>query len=101
MLDCSVALKVPNKLNIRYTVRLKPDDACIALQPLVHGLHGKNAEKSIIFCRTYDDAMHVHECLVDELGNSDVLFVNGDVTCDMFMSASHELELASRPKSRP
>ena len=92
MLDCSVVLKVPNKLNIRYTVRVKPDDVRIALQPLVHGLcqHGKNAEKCIIFCRTYDDAVHVHECLADELGKSDALFVNGDVTCDMFTSASHE-----------
>lgn len=62
--NCSAVWRVPNKLNIRYAVRQKPDDPRTALQPAVwsYQQNGQNANKC----------------------------TNGEVTCDMFTRSSHE-----------
>ena len=40
-----------------------------------------NAEKCIIFCRTYDDAVSIHERTANALGEKDCLFIDGNPTC--------------------
>ena len=70
MYNCYTIIKIPNKHNIKYSVRLKPDQLLDAFMPIVNGLQkkGRDADKYIIFCRSYDDTVKVHECIADELG---------------------------------
>ena len=92
MVKCSAIIKVPNKLNIKYIVERKPDNLNTVLLPIVSGIQflGKAADKYIILCRTYSDAVLVHERLADQLGLEGSLFIDGDVTCELFTASSHE-----------
>ena len=71
MYNCYAVVKVSNRHNIRYSVRRKPDDPRDALKAIISSLQekGKDADRYIIFYRTYDDVVKVHECLADELGS--------------------------------
>ena len=91
MYNCYTIIKIPNKHNIKYSVRLKPDQLLDAFMPIVNGLQkkGRDADKYIIFCRSYDDTVKVHECIADELGCRGVLFIDGHPTCELFTSAAH------------
>ena len=46
--------KVPNRLNIKYNVQLKPTNIEAALSSLVYSVqeHGIKTPKTIIFCQT-------------------------------------------------
>ena len=55
---------------------------------------GKDADKYIIFCRTYSNAIWVHECLADQLDLNGSLFIDGDVTCELFTASPHENDKA-------
>ena len=92
MYNCYAVVKVPNRHNIRYDVRHKPNDPREAFKEIISGLQqkGRNADRCIIFCRTYDETVKVHECIADELGCQDLLFIDEEVTCEMFTSSSHE-----------
>lgn len=91
MHNCCKVVKVPNKHNIRYTVRRKPDHLFDAFSAIIREVQqkGREADKHIIFCRSYDDTVNVHECIADELGCCGALFIDGHVTCELFTSASH------------
>ena len=96
MVKCSAVIKVPNRLNIKYIVNRKPDSFSTILFPIVSGIQhlGRSAEKYIIFSRTYSDAVWVHECIADQLGLNGCLFIDGDVTCELFTASSHENDKA-------
>ena len=94
MSNCAVIVKPPNKLNIKYTVRSKPD-LTVLVRSIVNGVVSKKetSEKCIIFCPTYSDCNDVFYALVDELGQHDCLFVRDDErVCDLFTAAT-ETEL--------
>ena len=92
MTNCSTILRVPNKHNIKYVVQLKPQDCSTAVEPIILDLqqNRKHATKSIIFCRTYEDTIKVHKCIVDELGKRDCFLIDGNVACDLFTASSDE-----------
>jgi len=79
-------------MNIRYFVERKPESSITFLYPIVSGIQQlkKTAEKYIIFCKTYSDAVWVHEKLADQLGLNGDLFIDGDVTCELFTASSHD-----------
>ena len=86
MTNCATVIKVPNRVNIQYTVRHKTCNRLEALLPIVDSImkHGREAEKYIVFCRSYNDAVQVHETLANELGTNDCLFFDGEATCELF-----------------
>lgn len=92
MFNCSVINKVPNKLNIKYTVQRKPEDPVTMLKPLILDVvaRGVNADKCIIFCPTYTDCSKVFHTLVDELANHDCLYAEGRSTaiCNIFTAVT-------------
>jgi len=92
MINCSTVLRIPNKVNINYLVQSKPPDCLTALEPILLDLqrNGKHATKSIVFCRTYEDTIEVHECIVDELGKRDCFMIDGNAACDLFTASSYE-----------
>ena len=90
MINCSVLLRIPNKHNIKYVVRPKPPDCSAALEPILLDLQERHATKSIIFCRTYEDTIKVHECLVDELGKRGCFLINGNIVCELFTASSDQ-----------
>ena len=53
--DCVIVKEIPNKPNIKYTVQKMSKDACTLLSPISSDIQENrlNAQKSIIFCRTY------------------------------------------------
>ena len=52
MTNCSVIQKLPNRLNIKYTVQPKPDDMVVALSHTIDNIaeNGVAAEKTVVFC---------------------------------------------------
>ena len=90
---CSCVIsKLPSRLNIKYTVQPKPDDAAVALMPIIEDgtVRGTAADKSIVFSLTYSDCSMMFEVLVDELGQCDCLYVDrSNVTvCNIFTAAT-------------
>ena len=55
--DTTVIERLPNKPNIRYTVRVTPKNVEEVVSPVITDFaeRGKHAKKTIIFCRTYGD----------------------------------------------
>ena len=47
------------------------------------------AEKSIIFCSSYNDAVSVLEYIASKLGENDLVTVEGNVVCDIFTASYH------------
>lgn len=93
MHDCSLIFKLPNKLNIKYLVKLKPEDITSALEPILEDIyHNKgHAIKTLIFCRTYNDCAAIFQALAYELSvNLQCLFSEQDglSVCDIFSSAT-------------
>ena len=82
MHNCRSIVKAPNRPNIRYIVRRKPNNFDEILPSIVH-----SSDKCIVFCRTYDDAVSIHECIANALG--DCLFVDGKPACKIFSGSLH------------
>ena len=95
--DCVVIEEIPNKPNIKYTVQKMPKDACTLLSPILSDIqeNGLNAQKSIIFCRTYADFNEISTAVVSTLhesGMSHLLMPEGEVQpiCQMFSACTEE-----------
>ncbi len=75
VIDC-----LPNKTNIRYEVHQKPQEIANLLRATVTDVraNGREATKTIIFCRTYPDFSEVMTNLVSELTKEDCLYVKAD-----------------------
>ena len=96
MCNCCVISKPRNRLNIKYTVQRKPDDAAVALMPIILdvAVRGIAADKSIVFCPTYSDCSMMFEVLVDELGQRDCLYVDrSDVTVFNIFTAATDAKV--------
>ena len=75
MHGCYIKAQNPNKRNIRYIVAEKPHDLMKMIRPIVGQVceRGQEADRYIIFCRTYNDNSEIFELLVLELANSGLL----------------------------
>ena len=75
MHGCYIKARNPNKRNIHYMVAEKPRDLMTVIKPIVKNVieKGKEADRCIIFCRTYNDSSAFFELLVLELASSSVL----------------------------
>lgn len=75
MQGCHLVYKAPNKLNIKYHVH-SPCNIEDMVLPVVDeiSLRGVNANRSILFCRTYRDTLEVYKTLVCMLGRRNSLY---------------------------
>ena len=95
-----VLARVPNKLNIRYGVQVKPSEMELMTFPIVSCVKhfGSTSPKTIIFYRTYKDFTEVASCLVYQLHESSVffssLYCNSDGSktpvCEMYSASTGE-----------
>ena len=78
MNGCYVLARNPNKKNIRYTVAEKPNDLMTIIAPIIKNVieKGQEADRCILFCRTYKDSSKLFEVLILELERSKVLITN-------------------------
>ena len=91
-----VLSKVPNKLNIRYSVKEKPSDIDLMVKPIVSNImqYRDRSQKTIVFCRTYKEYTEVASSLVFHLCENDVFYVerNGSKipVCEMYSASTDE-----------
>ena len=81
MHGCYIKAQNPNKRNIRYIVAEKPHDLMKMIRPIVCHVRerGQEADRYIIFCRTYNDNSEIFELLVLELADSGLLITATEV----------------------
>lgn len=92
---CYVKARNPNKTNIKYTVAEKPSEINSVVQPIVEHIRkrGREANRCIIFCRSYNDSSAFFEHLTLELARVGALLV-GTVSgqkvriCEKFTACS-------------
>jgi superfamily II DNA helicase RecQ len=75
MTTCYQVISPPNKTNIKYFV-YKQESIEGMIEPIVHniGLKGIDADRTIIFCKTYTDTLNVFKTLVCTLGKYNLLY---------------------------
>lgn len=92
MNGCYEVTRTPNKLNIKYSVKKKPDNSMDALLPPVHSVeqHGLQSDRYVIFCSTYVLCSTVLHLLVDKLGKRNCLFPNQSTrpVCTIYTASS-------------
>ncbi len=93
----TIVEKLPNKTNIRYKVEKKPKEIADILHPVIADIkaRGKEATKTVVFCRTYSDYTELMTVLVNELHGQDCLYVAMDdgekvAVCNMFSASTAE-----------
>ena len=66
---------IQTRENIRYIVAEKPHDLMEVIKPIVDQVRakGQEADRCIIFCRTYNDSSEIFELLTLEFATSGVL----------------------------
>ena len=94
MTNCCVISKLPNKLNIKYSIKTKPEDPADILMGIVKDVaeHGIAADKCVVFCPTYSDCNDIFQALVYKLGECDCLFIDDSMVCNIF-TGSGDLEV--------
>lgn len=95
MNGCYIKARNPNKRNIQYTVSEKPYDLMTVVKPIVkHAIEEcQDADRYILFCRTYKHSATLFELLILELENSGMLItttVSGQTLriCEKFTACS-------------
>lgn len=98
--DHYMVRELPNKKNIKYIVREKPESLAKVLLPIVDGVKefGIRSNKTIIFCRTYNVYIAVATQLVNELHGQNLFFQKDcqhdkDVPICQLFSASTSSEM--------
>ena len=74
MNHCYVMALNPNKVNICYAVEQKPDDLMSVFGQIILHIqeHGVKSDRTIVFCRTYDDCSAIFQFLTLELASRNV-----------------------------
>ena len=77
MEDCKVVAKIPNNLNIRYSLLPMPSAPYDVLDPLIDEIckYGVKSKRTIVFCRSYDTLLQMYEYTVLKLNERGALFV--------------------------
>ena len=95
MRGCYIKSRNPNRSNIQYMVAEKPCDITKVIRPIVNEIRekGKEADRCIIFCRTYNDSSAIFELLTLELASCGALITSSDSgqrvrVCEKFTASS-------------
>ena len=98
MQGCSIVAVNPNKPNIKYIVALKPTDVNCLVSRITQRVAQwrEKSDRTIIFCRTYDDCSLVFEVLALELNKLNLLTfsdASGSLkrVCEKFTACSSAL----------
>lgn len=76
MNDCKIVTKIPNNLNIFYSLLPMPLSPQEVLDPLVDELckYGTKSKRTIVFCRSYDTLLGMYEYTVLQVNERGALF---------------------------
>ena len=92
MQGCHEVVRSPNKLNIKYLVKMKPEEPLTAFLPLIESMenHGIKSDRYVVFCSTYAQCSTILHILVDELGKRKCLFPRESTKpiCNIFTASS-------------
>ena len=82
--DCKVIAMIPNKMNIYYAVLPLPSSPMCVLSPLIGEicLKGREANRTIVFCRSYDNLIELYTTTVLELGKRGKFYIEGSDPSD-------------------
>lgn len=85
MFNCYTISKIPNKLNIKYIVKSKPDDVSCCIKHIVKDIHLnlKNAAKRIIFCSSFNACAIIFKTIECELASVNCLHIEGQSTSNI------------------
>ena len=77
MEECKVVARIPNNLNIRYSLLPMPSTPYEVLDPLINEIckYGTKSNRTIIFCRSYDNLLQMYEYTVLQLNERGALFI--------------------------
>ena len=92
MVNTTIIQKLPNKLNIKYSVYPKPDDPLSILMSLADDIasSGMDAKRCIVFCPTYVQCTLLLDILVDQLRQHNCLYLMDEniSVCNIFTAAT-------------
>ena len=64
----------PNKLNILYSVLMKPSDPLTIFRPFINDLKVSKTSENFFASRTYNDASNLYELVALEIAENNALF---------------------------
>ena len=81
--DCKVTAMIPN-MNIYYAVLPLPSSPMYILSTLIEEIcvKGREAKRTIIFCRSYETLVELYTTAVLEIGNRGKLYIEGSYPND-------------------
>jgi superfamily II DNA helicase RecQ len=92
MQGCHEVTRSPNKVNIKYSVKRKPNNPVEALLPLISSIeeYGLQSDRYVIFCSTYMQCSTILYILVDELGQRNCLYPQNSPrpVCNVYTASS-------------
>ena len=77
--DCKVVAMIPNNLNIYYAVLPLPPSPMGVLSALIEEIcsRGRDAKRTIVFCRSYDNLIELYTTAVLEIGKRGKYYIEG------------------------
>ena len=77
--DCKVIAMIPNNTNIYYAVIPLPTSPMYILSTLIEEIcaKGREAKRTIIFCRSYETLIKLYTTAVLEIGNRGKFYIKG------------------------
>ena len=82
--DCKVIAMIPNNLNIYYAVLPLPPSPMCVLSALIEVIcsKGREANRTIVFCRSYDNLIELYTTTVLEIGKKGKFYIEGSDPSD-------------------
>ena len=77
MENCKIVAKIPNNLNIHYSLLPMPSTSYEVLNPPIDEIckYGTKSKRTIIFCQSYDTLLQMYQYTVLQLNEKGALFV--------------------------
>ena len=84
MNDCKVIAMIPNNLNIYYAVLPLPPSPMYVISALIEEIcsKGREANRTIVFCRSYDNLIELYMMTVLEIGKRGKFYIEGSDPSD-------------------
>ena len=79
MVNYAIVLKLPSNPNIFYSINPMPSTPMVMLGPLIQELFtkGTKADRTLVFCRSYDDVLSLYQTMALELDSWGALYTSG------------------------
>ena len=79
MVNYAIVLKLPSNPNIFYSINPMPSTPMVMLGPLIQELStkGTKADRTLVFCRSYDDVLSLYQTMALELDSRGALYASG------------------------